>query len=94
MVSTGRATQAEVEDCLARQILSGYGACPRTADDLESQHEKGTNQVEEGISKIQSGAITTATSIPGTSITGPVPTSGADLVGSGVVTIIINGASQ
>ncbi|MDH5858556.1 hypothetical protein [Lampropedia aestuarii] len=49
---------------------------------------KGNLQVREGISDIHRGAGTLATTVPGTSVTGQVPTSISDLAGGAVFDII------
>ena len=90
LISGGRAKQAAVEECISRQIMSGFEACPRSGEELQSKHDEGAQEIQDGIRKVTKGAAVLATSVPGTSITGAVPTSTADLAAGGVVTIITN----
>ena len=90
IVRSGRNAEADALECLSLQARHGYSACPRSGADLQRQYEEGRDQVREGLGKIQSGVGTLATSVPGTSITGPLPTSGADLAVGGAATILIN----
>jgi len=86
----GQMNRNEQLACLGAQASRGYQACPKPAEDMQAQYNQGVVQVQQGIGQISKGAGDLATSVPGTTATGPVPTAIRDFAPGGAITIINN----
>jgi hypothetical protein len=79
-----------VASCLGKQASQGYRACPRSGADLQRQQTQGSQAHSQGIKQVGEGAGQLATSVPGMSSTGPVPTGVPDMAVGGATTILTN----